>query len=95
MVEETEQKLSKQERQKRHRLRQSYRTYMLIGGALLVVGLIIFGKTLVTATTDAPAWSKLNANMRRANQPHSRSGAISTPTRTTRWRSASPTTTPA
>lgn len=69
MVEETEQKLSKQERQKRHRLRQSYRTYMLIGGALLVVGLIIFGKTLVTATTDAPAWSKLNANMRRANQP--------------------------
>ena len=43
MVEETEQKLSKQEQQKRHRLRQSYRTYMLIGGALLVVGLIIFG----------------------------------------------------
>ena len=69
MVEETEQKLSKQERQKRHRLRQSYRTYMLIGGALLVAGLIIFGKTLVTATTDAPAWNKLNANMRRANQP--------------------------
>lgn len=67
-----EEKLTKKERQaeqQSHRLRQSYRTYMVIGGALLIAAIIIFGKTLITATTDAPAWNKLNANMRRANRP--------------------------
>ena len=69
MVEEREKKLSRQEEQKEHRLRQSYRTYKIIGGMLLVAALLVFGKTFLTATTDAPAWRKLNANMRRANQP--------------------------
>ena len=69
MVEEREKKLSRQEEQKEHRLRQSYRTYRIIGGMLLVAALLVFGKTFLTATTDAPAWRKLNPNMRRANQP--------------------------
>ncbi len=69
MVEEREKKLTRQEQQKEHRLRQSYRIYKVIGGILLMSALVIFGRTFITATTDAPAWRKLNANMRRANQP--------------------------
>ena len=40
MVEEREKKLSRQEEQKEHRLRQSYRTYRIIGGMLLVAAFV-------------------------------------------------------
>lgn len=71
-MEEERHKQTKREQQaaqKRHRLRQSYRIYMIIGGILSLAALIIFVKTAITATTDAQAWKDLNANMRRANRP--------------------------
>lgn len=57
------------DQQHARRLKKSSDIYMFIGGLLVVVAIVIFAKTLLTATVDANAWKSLDANMRRPNSP--------------------------